>query len=83
VQRSDGSWLLAGWLAADEMAEHLGLVLPPVRSYQTVAGFILAHMHHLPETGESIASNGWRFEVVDLDGRRIDKVLATRIARRH
>lgn len=83
VQRDDGSWLLAGWLPADEMAEHLGIVLPPERSYQTAAGFILAHMHRLPEAGESIVSNGWRFEVIDLDGRRIDKVLATRIARRH
>jgi putative hemolysin len=83
VQRDDGSWLLAGWLAADEMAEHLGIALPPERSYQTAAGFVLAHLHRLPEVGESIVSNGWRFEVVDLDGRRIDQVLATRIAHRH
>jgi putative hemolysin len=65
------------------MAEHLGIVLPPERSYQTAAGFVLAHLHRLPEVGESIVSNGWRLEVVDLDGRRIDQVLATRIAHRH
>jgi putative hemolysin len=82
VQRGDGSWLLAGALPADEMAEHLGIALPATRSYHTVAGFLLAHLHHLPETGESVAAGGWRFEVVDLDNRRIDKVLATRAVRR-
>jgi putative hemolysin len=82
VQRGDGSWLLAGSLPADEMAEHLGIALPATRSYHTVAGFLLAHLHHLPETGESVAAGGWRFEVVDLDNRRIDKVLATRAVRR-
>lgn len=80
VQRDDGSWLLAGSLGADEMADRLGFTLPASRSYQTVAGFILAQLHHLPKTGESVAVHGWRFEVVDLDGRRIDKVLATRLA---
>jgi putative hemolysin len=79
VQRDDGSWLLAGSLAADEMAEHLGFTLPASRSYQTVAGFILAQLHHLPKTRESVVAYGWRFEVVDLDGRRIDKVLAMRL----
>lgn len=79
TQREDGSWLLAGSLAADEMADRLGFVLPAARSYQTVAGFILAQLDRLPRTGESVLVHGWRFEVVDLDGRRIDKVLATRL----
>jgi putative hemolysin len=78
VQRDNGSWLLSGAMPADEMADLLGLTLPARRDYQTVAGFVLAGLHHLPATGEIIEVSGWRFEVVDLDGRRIDKVLASR-----
>jgi putative hemolysin len=79
VPRDDGSWLLAGWMAADEMADLLDIALPPRREYQTVAGFTLAHLRHLPAAGEHVEVSGWRFEIVDLDGRRIDKVLATRL----
>lgn len=79
VQRTGTSWLLAGSLPADEMAAHLGIVLPEQRDYRTTAGFILAHMHRLPKAGEAIESQNWRFEVVDLDGRRIDKVMASRL----
>jgi putative hemolysin len=79
VQREDGSWLLAGYMQADEMADQLGIDLPENRDYETVAGYVLSHMHHLPGTGESVDAQGWRFEVVDLDGRRIDKVLASRL----
>jgi putative hemolysin len=78
VQRDDGSWLLAGYMPADEMAEQIGIRLPENRDYETVAGFVLSHLHHLPATGEWVNAHGWRFEVVDLDGRRIDKVLATK-----
>ena len=78
VPRDDGSWLLAGWMQADEMADQLGITLPARRDYQTVAGFVLAHLKHLPSTGEAVEVSGWNFEVVDLDGRRVDKVLATR-----
>ncbi len=77
VPRDDGSWLLAGWMPADEMAEQLGIVLPEYRDYETVAGLVIGELQHLPATGESVQTLGWRFEVVDLDGRRIDKVLAT------
>lgn len=83
VQRDDGSWLLAGYMPIDEMADLLGVTLPAKRDYQTLAGFVLSHMHHLPATGESVHALGWRFEVVDLDGRRIDKVLATRAIKTH
>ncbi|SHK07149.1 putative hemolysin [Roseomonas rosea] len=79
VQRQDGSWLLAGWLPADEMAEHLGVSLPTGRDYQTVAGHVLASLGRLPKTGEQVDIGAWRFEVVDLDHNRIDKVLVTRI----
>ncbi len=79
VERANGSWLLAGSMPVDEMAARLGISLPPKRSYATVAGFALAHLQHIPKTGESIEANGWRFEIVDLDGHRIDKVLASRV----
>jgi putative hemolysin len=79
VQREDGSWLLAGWMPADEMAEQLGIPLPERRNYETVAGLVIGELQHLPNAGEAVETLGWRFEVVDLDGRRIDKVLASRI----
>ena len=79
VHREDGSMLLAGYMPADEMADHLGINLPESRDYETVAGYLLSHLHHLPATGETIDAQGWRFEVVDLDGRRIDKVIASRL----
>jgi putative hemolysin len=80
VQRDDGSWLIAGSMPADEMAERLSIAVPQERGYHTAAGFVLSELGHLPEVGESFDSQGWRFEVVDLDGRRIDKILARRIA---
>jgi putative hemolysin len=83
VRRKDGSWLLAGSLPADEMADHLGVTLPETRDYQTAAGFVLSHLQHLPETGESVDLFGWRFEVVDMDGRRVDKILASRLPPTH
>jgi len=80
VRRPDGSWLLAGWMPADEMADQLGVTLPQSRDYETVAGLVIGELHHLPSAGESVETLGWRFEVVDMDGRRIDKVLASRLA---
>lgn len=77
VERDDGSWILSGAMPADEMADQLGIVLPAQRNYETVAGFVLAHFMRLPQTGEHVNVSGWRFEVVDLDGRRIDKVITT------
>ena len=79
VERDDGSWLLSGAMPVDEMSDRIGVVLPVQRSYETVAGFVLAELQHLPQTGEHIDASGWRFEVIDLDGRRIDKVLASRV----
>jgi putative hemolysin len=76
VEREDGSWLLSGSLAADTMADHLSLTLPVDRDYETAAGFVLSCLRHLPETGEHFDYSGWRFEIVDLDGRKIDKLLA-------
>ena len=77
VRRADGSWLIAGWMSVDEMAEKLGMSLPEKRDYQTAAGFVIDELQHLPVTGETVAAFGYRFEVVDMDGRRIDKLLVS------
>lgn len=76
VRREDGSWLLEGMMPVDEMAETIGCAIPGDRTYHTVAGFMLAHLKRLPTAGDAFRTRGWRFEVVDMDGRRIDKVLA-------
>lgn len=77
VVRDDGSLLVAGTMAADALADRLGIDLPDDRDYATVAGLALAAFRHLPSEGESFVEQGWRFEVVDLDGRRIDKLLVS------
>ena len=79
VQRADGSWLLSGSMPIDELADRIGLSLPDNRGYQTVAGLIIDVLQHLPVTGEIVQTQGWQFEVVDMDGRRIDKLLASKI----
>ena len=79
VTREDGSLLLSGSMPVDAMADLLGITLPVKRGYTTLAGFLLAQLQHIPRTGEYIETDSWRLEVVDLDGRRIDKVLAARL----
>lgn len=78
VMREDGSRLVAGWMPVDELADDLGLTLRQDRDFETAAGFVLDLMGHLPQTGEAVIEQGWRIEVVDLDGRRIDKLLIAR-----
>jgi putative hemolysin len=82
VEREDGSWLVSGSLSADALTDQLGINLPEDRDYSTVAGFALSVLKRLPETGEHFSHGGWRFEVVDMDGRKIDKLIATQILRR-
>lgn len=77
LQREDGSWLIDGSLPRDDMAVTLGLELPEEDDHHTVAGFLLDRFGRLPAAGDAVDWNGWRFEVMDMDGRRIDKVLAT------
>jgi CBS domain containing-hemolysin-like protein len=76
VERDDGSLLIDGMMQAQDAFERLGLKAPPAEGFRTIAGFVLQQLGHLPEIGEHFDYEGWRFEVVDLDGRRIDKVLA-------
>jgi putative hemolysin len=75
VEREDGSLLVSGWMPADEFAERIGLTLEGDRDYETVAGLVIDRMGALPALGEHVDLGRWRIEVVDLDGRRIDKVL--------
>lgn len=82
VVREDGSLLVSGAMPADALAERLGLDLPEDRDYATVAGLALAVLKHLPAEGERFTEQGWRFEIVDLDGRKIDKLLVSQITRR-
>jgi magnesium and cobalt exporter, CNNM family len=76
VKRDDGSYLISGWMPAVEFSELLKIPLPASRQYQTIAGFLLQEFGTIPNVGEHVDAHGWRFEIVDLDGRRIDKVLA-------
>jgi putative hemolysin len=79
VQREDGSWLLDGRLPVDEMKELLGLESLPHEDasyYQTLGGLTMLSLGHIPTAGESFVYSNWRFEVVDMDRRRVDKVLA-------
>lgn len=79
VERDDGSLLVSGAMAADQLAERLGIDLPEDRDYATVAGLVLAVLRHLPEVGEHFVEQGWRFEVIDMDGRKIDKLLVSEL----
>ncbi len=79
VRREDGSFLVAGWMPVDEFADRLGVAIPKDPRYETVAGYVLSIINRLPAEGETFEHDGWKFEVVDLDGRRIDKMLMTRL----
>lgn len=78
VSREDGSLLVAGWMPVDEFCDRLGLPRELAGDYDTVAGLVLHQMRRIPELGEAFLVEGVRFEVVDLDGRRIDKILVSR-----
>jgi putative hemolysin len=81
-EREDGSWLVSGAASADLLSDRLGVNMPHDRDYSTVAGFALSVLKRLPQTGETFAHDGWKFEVVDMDGRKIDKLLVSRPKRR-
>ncbi|MBL8216682.1 MAG: HlyC/CorC family transporter [Bryobacterales bacterium] len=79
VRRDDGSWLVDGALPIADFLEHLGLrELPGEETdFTTVGGLILAHLHRIPAAGDHLQIDNWRFEVVDMDRNRIDKVLVS------
>ncbi|WP_102960753.1 hemolysin family protein [Mangrovicella endophytica] len=76
IQREDGSWLVDAAMPIDAVEDRLQTVrFPATRDYETLAGFVLDRLGHIPEVGEVMEWEGWRFEVIDLDGRRIDKLM--------
>ena len=77
VERADGSLLVSGALAADDLAERLDIEYPEDREFATVAGYVLSVLKNLPTEGECFTDQGWRFEVVDMDGRKIDKLIVS------
>jgi putative hemolysin len=80
VKREDGSFLVSGWMPVDEFHDRIGVPVPKDPEYETVAGYILSELNHLPKVGETFERGAWKFEVLDLDGRRIDKVLVSKQA---
>ncbi len=83
VQREDGSWLIDGLVPIPELKDRLGLKNVPEEEkgrYHTLSGMLLLLLGRLPQTGDVTEWEGWRLEIVDMDGKRIDKVLAARLA---
>jgi magnesium and cobalt exporter, CNNM family len=78
TQRQDGSWLLDGMLEVDEFKEIFNLpVLPHEDEYETLSGFVMLSLGRVPQTADQFEWHELRFEVIDMDGRRVDKVLVT------
>ncbi len=77
-ERADGSLLVSGGTPIDQLSDRLGMSIPPTREYQTVAGFALDRLGRIPKPGDSFMEREFHFEIVDLDGRRIDKLIVTR-----
>lgn len=77
VEREDGSWLIDGMTPIDELVDRLSLPTDHA-GYATLAGFVLERLGHIPVVGESFEADGFRFEVVDMDGLRVDRVLVCR-----
>ncbi len=77
VERDDGSLLIAGAMPADVLSDRLGLDLPETREYATAAGYALSVLKRLPTEGEYFTDRSWRFEIVDMDGLKIDKLLVS------
>ncbi len=80
VEREDGSFIVAGWMPIDEFADEMGFSLDKDADYETVAGFVINELKQLPSLGETLTTRGWHFEVVDMDGRRVDKLLVKKAA---
>lgn len=84
VQRADGSWLLDGHIPVPELKDRLTLDEVPEEDrgrYHTLSGMMMLLTGRLPKVADTVDWEGWRFEIVDMDGKTIDKVLAARIAK--
>ena len=82
TQRQDGSWLMDGLIPIPELKDRLEMKEVPEEErgrYNTLAGMVMLLLGRLPATGDSVEWDGWRFEVVDLDGKRVDKLLVQRL----
>ncbi|WP_157270881.1 hemolysin family protein [Azohydromonas aeria] len=82
MQREDGSWLLDGHIPVPELKDRLGLPTVPEEErgrYHTLSGMIMLMTGRLPSLGDSVEWDGWHFEIVDMDDKVIDKVLASRL----
>lgn len=79
VSREDGSYLVSGWMPIDEFAHAIGLGFDKDPDYETVAGLVIDTLRHLPSLGESFSLGGFHFEVVDMDGRRVDKLIVRKL----
>ncbi|HZV91677.1 MAG TPA: transporter associated domain-containing protein, partial [Caldimonas sp.] len=85
VQRADGSWLFDGLIPTPELKDRLDIKELPEEDrgrYNTLAGMVMLLLGRLPHTADAVEWEGWRFEVVDLDGKRVDKVLASALVAR-
>ena len=83
TQRQDGSWLLDGMLEVDEFKDIFKLnALPHEDEYETLSGFVMMSLGRVPQTADHFDWQGLRFEVIDMDGRRVDKVLVTTLPQR-
>lgn len=81
-QREDGSWLLDGLIPTPELKDRLGLRTLPEEErerYQALSGMLMLMLGRMPQTGDTVVWENWRFEVVDMDGKRVDKVLAAQV----
>ncbi len=86
VEQPDGSWHLDGSMPVGELKTRLEIDELPQEDrgrYNTLAGMVMLLLGSLPRTADSVEWEGWRFEVVDLDGKRVDKVLASRLPHHH
>lgn len=79
VRRQDGTWLIDGRVSVSDLSETLDEKFGASRGYDTAAGLVLHHLAHIPTEGESVRIGAYQVEVVDMDGRRIDKLLFSRI----
>ena len=78
VQRPDGSWLLDGRMPLDEFRDRFDLSSIRAGDFHTLAGLVVTQLGHIPRVGESFQSAGLSFEVVDMDGNRVDRILVSR-----